>query len=117
VNHRTEKPIQPVGIRLCSTAGVLEIDWADSGTSSLRHSLLRRQCQCAECRAGRRDGHVVGEQVDIVILDVVPYGQNALRLTFSDGHARGIYPFDYLRQLAEQDSKGAIETASAPARC
>ena len=35
------------------------------------------------------------------VSSVVPYGPNAVQLHFSDGHARGIFPFDYLRELVE----------------
>ena len=33
---------------------------------------------------------------------VEPIGNYALRLSFSDGHDRGIYPWSYLRELAGQ---------------
>ncbi|MEZ2143418.1 gamma-butyrobetaine hydroxylase-like domain-containing protein [Bradyrhizobium sp. DN5] len=33
---------------------------------------------------------------------IEPIGNYALRLSFSDGHDRGIYPWSYLRELAER---------------
>ena len=35
---------------------------------------------------------------------VEPIGNYALRLSFSDGHDRGIYPWSYLRELIEQQA-------------
>lgn len=36
---------------------------------------------------------------DVVVVGAEPFGPNAIRFRFSDGHARGIFPFTYLRDI------------------
>jgi DUF971 family protein len=53
-------------------------------------------CKCAHCIRARIDG-VFPERFDgIVIVQVLPIGDYAVNLAFSDGHARGIYPWSFL---------------------
>ncbi len=60
---------------------------------------LRRACPCAQCRLLRRQGcHVEPvERVQVEQLQSMGYG---VQIGFSDGHARGIYPWRYLLELA-----------------
>jgi len=86
----------------CNLArGTLALAWADAVRAELPHALLRRRCGCAACRQLRRSGGTVSAE-GVAVSGVVPYGANAVQLQFSDGHARGIFPFDYLRELAEE---------------
>lgn len=39
----------------------------------------------------------------LALTGVSPVSDYALNLHFSDGHERGIYPFSYLRTLADTD--------------
>lgn len=79
----------------------LEVGWPDGASDWLDFDLLRQQCPCAECRHGRRLRlpHLEPGRADVV--DAVASGSNAVQLIFSDGHARGIFPFAYLHALAE----------------
>jgi DUF971 family protein len=38
-------------------------------------------------------------------LDVAPFGDYALRLFFDDCHDRGLYPFEYLRELCRTEAE------------
>ena len=87
-----------------SAAHALEITWADGSSDAIRFATLRSRCLCAECRSARQQGRAVADSESITLTDVVPCGPNAVQLVFSDGHARGIFPFSYLRELA---SRGA----------
>jgi DUF971 family protein len=80
--------------------GLLEIAWADGHTSHLRHALLREQCRCAGCEQQRRHGAGVAAADEALrLVRIEPVGDHGLNLGFSDGHARGIYPWSLLRQL------------------
>jgi prepilin-type processing-associated H-X9-DG protein len=37
----------------------------------------------------------------IRIADITPVGDKGLNLAFSDGHARGIYPWPYLHDITQ----------------
>lgn len=81
-------------------SAVLEIGWLDGSCSLLGHGMLRANCRCAACVALRRTGKRVAEAAAAIRLDrIEPVGQQGLNLVFSDGHARGIFPWAYLREL------------------
>jgi DUF971 family protein len=73
----------------------------DNGTVfTLPAHRLRAACRCAHCRRAQIDGVFPGQFPSANITGVVPIGHYAVNLAFSDGHARGIYPWSYLAELA-----------------
>lgn len=110
----------PTDIRLHQTSRVLEIAFDDGRSFRLPYEYLRVFSPSAEVR-----GHGPGQEVlqvgkrEIEIRQVEPVGAYAIQPTFSDGHATGIYSWDYLYQLGlEQDTRWAaylkqIEAAGA----
>ena len=85
------------GTRLC-------IRWKDGGESSWLPRSLRLACPCAGCvdeMTGRRT--LAPERVpeDVYPLAIEYVGRYALQFVWSDGHSTGIFPFEYLRRLAE----------------
>ncbi len=63
---------------------------------------LRAACRCADCRRERIDRGAAPNTVDTTIAEVRLVGDHALNIAFSDGHDRGIYPWSYLRELAQE---------------
>lgn len=99
----------PTDIRLHQTSRVLEIKFDDGRSFRLPYEYLRVFSPSAEVR-----GHGPGQEVlqvgkrEIEIRQVEPVGSYAIQPTFSDGHATGIYSWDYLYQLGlEQDTRWA----------
>lgn len=99
----------PTEIRLHQTSRVLEIAFDDGRSFRLPYEYLRVFSPSAEVR-----GHGPGQEVlqvgkrEIEIRQVEPVGSYAIQPTFSDGHATGIYSWDYLYQLGlEQDTRWA----------
>ncbi|MFS2215589.1 DUF971 domain-containing protein [Telluria sp. Tellsp104] len=76
--------------------GVLALHWPDGRSARVTHARLRAACPCSACRAQRRAGIDIPEQADVRLAAIEPVGAYALNLTFSDGHRRGIYPFEML---------------------
>jgi DUF971 family protein len=78
----------------------MEIDFDDGRSFRLPYEYLRVFSPSAEVR-----GHGPGQEVlqvgkkDIEIRQVEPIGSYAIQPTFSDGHATGIYSWEYLYQL------------------
>jgi DUF971 family protein len=97
---------QPTEIKLHQTSRVLEIAFADGRSFKLPYEYLRVYSPSAEVR-----GHGPGQEVlqsgkrDVTIKDVEAVGHYALRPTFSDGHNTGIYSWDYLRELGEDQDE------------
>jgi DUF971 family protein len=90
----------------------LEVTWADGHRSAFPLKYLRSRCPCATCRTAREEArtnpfHVVsgGETAaSYVIAGVEPVGRYGMRIAWKDGHATGIYTFEYLRELCPCDA-------------
>jgi DUF971 family protein len=95
------RPGNPVALHIDGRARRLDIEWPDGTRSSITHRQLRLQCPCALCRQVRKVRGVLQVSDDIELTGVEPYGPSAVNLAFGDGHGRGIFPFPYLRALAE----------------
>jgi len=110
----------PTEIKLHQKSRVLEVAFDDGRNFRLPYEYLRVFSPSAEVR-----GHGPGQEVlqvgkrEIEVRHVEPVGSYAIQPTFSDGHATGIYSWDYLYQLGvEQDARWAaylkqIEAAGA----
>lgn len=90
----------PHEIATDATTRMLTLRWADGREQQIAHARLRRACACAECRRLRLDGVVVQVSQDVTLIDIQTMGYG-IQLVFSDGHARGIYPWQYLEQMAD----------------
>jgi len=101
------KILQPTGFEL--SPGRLSVRWSDGRTTQHSMGFLRRNCPCATCRVerdkiespkGLSSLRVIQSTVPAVseaeILEVLPVGRYALSFRWNDGHATGIYAYDYL---------------------
>ena len=77
----------------------LRLQWPDGAVDELDAGALRAACRCAGCRAAARNSPPAGPGTGVRLTDAVPVGLYALQLRFSDGHERGIYPWELLRAL------------------
>lgn len=103
--------VRPTGITLNKTEGYLEIVWDDGQVCQYPLSHLREACPCVECRGGHA---FMGPQYDPAnLLELKPkrsygiaglemVGNYAIQPTWDDGHATGIYAWDYLRRLCPE---------------
>ena len=90
-------PVEIVGL----SRPTIEIVWEDEHRSPYTARDLRIACRCASCieeMTGRAllDASRVAE--DVVAKEIHLVGQYAIGVTFSDGHATGIYNFNDLRE-------------------
>ena len=92
----------PTEIRLHQKSRVLEIAFSDGSSFRLPYEFLRVYSPSAEVR-----GHGPGQEVlqtgkrDVEIRALEPVGSYAVQPVFSDGHSTGIYSWDYLYELGE----------------
>jgi DUF971 family protein len=97
--------MQPLDIQ--QIGDELAIKWADGSESFISLEKLRRRCPCAGCQ-GERDvlGHLYkGPEQPLTpaafqLRSLNRIGTYALQPVWGDGHATGIYSFDYLRREA-----------------
>ena len=89
----------PETIENHAARGVLTLRWPDGRMAALTHARLRAACPCSECRAQGRAGATVEADDGVRLAAIEPVGTYALNLAFSDGHRRGIYPYEMLVTL------------------
>ncbi|SDC88501.1 gamma-butyrobetaine hydroxylase-like domain-containing protein [Paraburkholderia lycopersici] len=98
----------PDEIRIDATARVLTLRWPDGETQRIAHAQLRAACPCAGCRRVRLAGNPAAAVVvspDVTLSGIEPMGYG-VQLSFSDGHARGIYPWSWLHALGRGNPGG-----------
>ncbi|MCO5106316.1 MAG: DUF971 domain-containing protein [Burkholderiaceae bacterium] len=117
----------PTRVVVHQASRVLEIEFSDGKVFRLPFEFLRVYSPSAEVR-----GHGPGQETlqagkaEVGIDSVESVGHYAIQPTFSDGHATGIYAWDYLywlgdnqedlwqQYLARLEAAGASRHASAP---
>lgn len=84
----------------------LYIKWKDGLESTYSLLDLRRKCGCAVCRGGHGGaiGDATGHIESIELRSWAKVGRYALAFNWSDNHNDGIYPFEILREYAEEAS-------------
>jgi DUF971 family protein len=93
----------PETIVLTADRSRLRLEWSNGEQVEVLAGNLRGACRCAWCTRARIDGNF-GASLDAVAIDrLMPIGDYAINIAFSDGHNRGIYPWPYLRLLAQID--------------
>ncbi len=102
----------PVTLEKWEEGQGIKIHWNDGHVSQYRAGWLRARCPCAACRQEKEPAAV--QPPGLKMLPVVnpsseqlaslePIGQYAYNIAFKDGHATGLYAFDYLRSICECD--------------
>ncbi|MBB3047623.1 DUF971 family protein [Litorivivens lipolytica] len=92
----------PVGIELHQKSRELELIYANGEKHRLSCELLRVLSPSAEVRGhGKGQEKLQTGKINVAITDIVPVGNYAIQLKFSDGHDSGIYSWNYLRDLVD----------------
>ena len=92
----------PIEIKLHQKSRVMEISFSDGRSYRLPYEFLRVYSPSAEVR-----GHGPGQEVlqtgkrEVEIRALEPVGSYAVQPVFSDGHSTGIYSWDYLYELGQ----------------
>ena len=94
----------PRQIAVSDNLDFLDITTAEGSEIRLAAERLRGACKCAHCTRARIDGVFPDRFDGIAVVQVSPIGDYAINLAFSDGHARGIYPWPYLLGLNEREA-------------
>ena len=103
---------KPTDVKIhVSTGAGVDITWADGHASHFDFAYLREECPCATCndeRARKQSFAVAGPAAAAALPMFKPkpgakaataVGNYAIQITFTDGHATGIYSYDQLRTI------------------
>ena len=105
--------MKPNSIKANREKKELVIQWDDGNTCKVTFSLLRAGCPCAECRGGHDKmgdtpdpsvfKKVFPDSPATQLVNIAPVGSYGITPVWGDGHAAGIYRWDYLRLLCPDE--------------
>jgi len=96
---------RPVEIRLVKAEKRLEIDFDDGAHFAYPAELLRVESPSAEVQGhGPSQKTIVAGRRHVGIMEVEAIGHYAVRIKFDDLHDTGLYSWDYLRYLGENQN-------------
>jgi len=87
------------------TDGNLLVRWNDGKESNFPPRWLRARCPCAECVEEWSGKRVVGDEqvkADVKQQEMHEVGRYAMQVEWSDGHSTGIYSWDYLLRIRDE---------------
>jgi DUF971 family protein len=96
----------PKNIVVHQQSKVLELSYEDGNSYRLPFELLRVLSPSAEVQ-----GHGPGQETlqtgkrEVLIANIEPVGHYAVKPSFSDGHESGLYSWDYLRFLCDNQDQ------------
>ncbi|MEQ9558669.1 MAG: DUF971 domain-containing protein [Rhodospirillales bacterium] len=107
--------MQPTEISVTANRASLAIVWPDGVHQNLSASTLRQMSRSALSESARLKGWDVPADGGLTITAVEAVGVYAINITFSDGYAKGIYPWDMLRGAIGALAFQGLSTAQAGA--
>lgn len=93
-------PPLPTEIRRQNESQTLAVVWSDGHRAEYAYGYVRGYCPCAGCQ-----GHTPSEiryrppAGSVEPWRIEPVGNYGVSIQWSDGHATGIYRFDFLREI------------------
>ncbi|MFQ5997805.1 MAG: gamma-butyrobetaine hydroxylase-like domain-containing protein [Candidatus Bathyarchaeia archaeon] len=94
--------LEPVEIKTGSSGEII-ILWSDGHASLHSAEHLRKSCPCALCESSHTQSSLPLFTGSVRMLNHEPVGRYAIRFAWNDGHALGIYRYEYLRDLCQCD--------------
>lgn len=96
----------PTELRLHKDRQTLTVSFDGGERHDLAAEYLRVKSPSAEVQGHSPDQRITvpGKQ-DVMILEVIPVGNYAVRLVFDDMHSTGIFGWEYLRELGRNHGK------------
>ena len=93
----------PSELRLSKDKKTLTLSFENHARFELSAEYLRVESPSAEVQGHHPDQRqLVSGKRDVQILEIHPVGNYAVRLVFDDMHSTGIYSWDYLAELGQE---------------
>ncbi len=99
---------------------LISILWKNSDESIIQLRYLREECPCAGCKGEtillhsyRPPKLPIAHPDMYTIKNLKMVGEYALQIWWKDGHDTGIYTWEYLKQLANDQSNGTKQNYEA----
>jgi DUF971 family protein len=106
MSTRSSQAPTPTAFTVHSQSRVLEVSFSDGATFKIPFELMRVYSPSAEVKGHGPDQEVLqtGKQ-DVTVVELTPIGNYAVKPVFSDGHDTGLFTWEYLYQLGEQQTQ------------
>ena len=96
----------PTELRVVNNRSAMVVSFDDGSTFTLPAEYLRVESPSAEVQGhSPEERKTVPGKRNVMILEVQPVGNYAVRLVFDDMHSSGIYAWDYLHELGRDHDK------------
>jgi len=95
---------RPTQIKLQTQSRCLELCYSDNEKYPLSYEFLRVLSPSAEVRGHGKPILQTGKK-DVIITNLEPAGNYALKITYNDGHDSGLYTWEYLYDLCCNQNK------------
>lgn len=96
----------PTEIKLHQQSRTLEIIFSSGHQFIIPCEFLRVHSPSAEVRGHQGvGGKLVTDKQQVSINQIIPIGQYAVKIVFSDGHRSGLYDWDYLFRLGNNQEQ------------
>lgn len=89
-------------IEVSADSSELRLSYQSGALYQLSAATLRNSARDSVTRREKIDQGRITIHDDLCITEVLQVGSVGLNIQFSDGHQRGLYPYDYLLEIALQ---------------
>lgn len=97
---------QPTEIKLRQKSRLLEVSFSDNSHFAFPCEFLRVYSPSAEVQGhGPGEGILLVGKESVNIREIEPIGSYAVKLHFDDGHNTGLYSWNYLYELGQEQSR------------
>ena len=93
--------MRPEAYARSEDGGALVLSWSGEPDAQILAPRLREAARDAGSIRLRLEQGALIAPTDLTIAFIEPMGSMGLNVGFSDGHDRAVYPWDYLRALAQ----------------
>lgn len=111
--------MKPLQIKLIEKNFLL-IKWDQNSESKIGLKYLRDECPCANCKGEtillktyRPPKPTMVSSNMYEIQNIQPVGVYAIQVSWKDGHNTGLYSWEYLQKLANDESSGQNQNYNA----
>lgn len=86
----------------------LRLTWSDDHVAEYLYDYLRGWCPCAGCQGHTGKIRYQAPVYPVTATTILPVGNYAISIAWSDGHGTGIYRYDFLREICPCGRCGGV---------
>ncbi len=113
MSPQSEKPVL-VEVKRLPEERRVRLVWSDGHAADYDNDHLRGYCPCAGCQGhGTFEIQFQQPAKPVDVTSISPVGNYGISFLWSDGHATGIYRYDFLRSICPCEECGGVSGSVA----